>query len=245
MTDTTDRGTTSRLRRMAPIAIVTIVALIGAFLLRDVLSFETLRDNREALIAWRDQNYLLAGLIYMAVYVAVVAFSLPGGSAMTLAGGFLFGLAMGAGMTVVAATLGAVAIFLAARHGLGDMLHARLEARGGGGMLGRIEAGLRENEVSYLFLMRLIPAIPFFVANLAPAFLGVKLSSYVLTTFFGIMPGTLVYTWIGAGLGEVFARGETPDLGIVFDPVVLGPILALCALAVLPIALKTWRRRSA
>lgn len=230
-------------RRALPIALITAVALTGAILLGDVLSFEALRDNREALIAWRDRTYPLAVFGYTALYVAVVAFSLPGGSVMTLTGGFLFGLVAGAAMTVVAATLGATAIFLAARYGLGDALHARLRARGGQGMLARIEAGLRDSEVSYLLLMRLVPAIPFFVANLAPAFLGVKPSNYVLTTFFGIVPGTLVYSWIGAGLGEVFARGETPDLGLIFDPVILGPILGLCALAALPIAIKAIRRR--
>lgn len=243
MSDATTRRTGISLRRAAPIAVIALVAVAGAVLLRDVLSFEALRDNREALIAWRDQNYVAAALAYMAVYVAVVAFSLPGGSVMTLTGGFLFGLAAGAGMTVAAATLGATAIFLAARHGFGDALHARLEAQGGQGMLARMDKGLRENEVSYLFLMRLVPAIPFFIANLAPAFLGVRLRNFVLTTFLGIIPGTLVYTWIGVGLGEVFARGETPNLGLLFDPVILGPILGLCALAALPIALKALRRR--
>jgi uncharacterized membrane protein YdjX (TVP38/TMEM64 family) len=83
--------------------------------------------------------------------------------------------------------------------------------------------------------------VPFFVAHLAPACLGVGLRTYVLTTFFGIIPGTLVYAWIGAGLSEVFARGERPDLGLIFDPVVLGPLLALAALAALPIVVRAVR----
>ena len=106
----------------------------------------------------------------------------------------------------------------------------------------KIRDVMRENENSYLFLMRLVPAIPFFVANLAPALMGVKLRNYLLTTFFGIMPGTVVYTWVGAGLGEVFARGEKPDRGILFEWQVLGPILALCVLAALPILLKKLRK---
>ncbi len=237
-----DRSEVS-LRRLAPLLVVVVGAVAGIMFLGDSLGFEALRDNRDALIDWRDANYALAAIGYMAAYVGVVAFSLPGGSVMTLAGGFLFGLAAGAGMTVVAATIGATTIFLAARHGLGDALHARLTARGGDGMTGRMERGLRENEVSYLLLMRLVPAIPFFVANLAPAFLGVRLRNYVLTTFFGIIPGTLVYTWIGVGLGEVFAAGESPDLGIVFEPRVLGPIIGLAALAALPIAIRALRRQ--
>jgi len=227
--------------RAAPLLIIAGGAALGAFLLRDVISFETLRENREALLAWRDANYLSAALVYLAAYIAVVAFSLPGATVMTLTGGFLFGIVAGAGLTVFAATIGATAIFLAARMGLGDALHAKLTAQGGDGALGRMERGLRENEVSYLMIMRLVPAVPFFVANLAPAFLGVKLRNFVLTTLFGIIPGTVVFTWIGVGLGEVFDRGETPDLGLFFEPQIIGPILGLAALAALPIVIKAVR----
>jgi uncharacterized membrane protein YdjX (TVP38/TMEM64 family) len=90
--------------------------------------------------------------------------------------------------------------------------------------------------------MRLVPVVPFFVANLIPAFVGVGLGKYVVTTFLGILPGGIVYTWVGAGLGEVFARGETPDLGLIFEPYVLGPILGLAALALLPVLLKRLRK---
>jgi hypothetical protein len=89
-----------------------------------------------------------------------------------------------------------------------------------------------------LFLIRLVPAVPFFVANLMPAFLDVPLRRFVISTFFGIMPGAVVYTSVGAGLGEVFARGETPNLGIIFEPQILLPILGLAALAALPIIVK-------
>ena len=109
--------------------------------------------------------------------------------------------------------------------------------------MARIRDGLRENEVSYLLLMRLVPAIPFFLANLAPAFLGVGLRNFAFTTFFGIMPGSIVYTSVGSGLGEVFARGETPNLGIIFEPHILGPILGLCALAALPIVIKHFTKK--
>ena len=164
---------------------------------------------------------------------------------MTLAGGFVFGIVVGAPLTVIAATLGATAIFLAAKTGLGDVLYARLQKKADDpGMLNKIEDGLRKNEVSYLLLMRLVPAIPFFLANIAPAFLGVRLRNFVLTTFFGIIPGTVVYSSVGAGLGEVFARGETPNLGIIFEWHILGPILGLCALAAMPIVINYFRDRS-
>ncbi|MEL6680847.1 MAG: VTT domain-containing protein, partial [Pseudomonadota bacterium] len=168
MTDSTDRTPPKfSIQRLLPLLAIVAVAVLGFVFLRDYLSFETLRDNREALIAWRDQNYVLAALVYAAIYVAVVAFSLPGALVMTLTGGFLFGLVGGVLLTVSSATIGAVAIFLAARMGLGESLSKRMDASGG--TIARLKAGLRENEVSVLFLMRLVPAIPFFAANLLPA----------------------------------------------------------------------------
>ncbi|CUH40770.1 SNARE associated Golgi protein [Jannaschia seosinensis] len=228
--------------RYLPLAAIGVAALLGAFFLRDWLSFETLADNREALIAFRDANYALTVAVFVAAYVAIVAFSLPGAAIATLTGGFLFGLFPGVLYNTVAATIGATAIFLAARHGLGDRLAARMDASEG--MVKRIREGIRENETSYLFVMRLIPAVPFFVANLIPAFVGVGLGKYVVTTFLGILPGSVVYTWVGAGLGEVFARGERPDFDIIFEPHILGPILGLAALALLPIVIKRIRGKA-
>ena len=233
-----------RARRLIPLVIIVVVAIVGFFTLRDILTFDALRENSERLTTWRDSNFALAALGYVLVYAVVVAFSLPGGAVMTLAGGFIFGIVVGAPLTVVAATLGATAIFLAAKTGLGDVLHARMQKKAGDpGIMNKIEAGLRKNEVSYLLLMRLVPAIPFFLANIAPAFLGVGLRNYVLTTFFGIIPGTVVYSSVGAGLGEVFARNESPNLGIIFEWHILGPILGLCALAAMPIVINHFRGR--
>lgn len=243
MTEMTRKNSKWSPRKVAPLVVIAVGAFVGLWLFGDSLSFESLRDNRDSLISWRDQNQVTAIFVYMAAYVAVVAFSLPGGLAMTLAGGFLFGAVAGAALTVLSATVGATLIYLAARIGFGDALFAMLKSRSGEGTLKKMEQGLRANEISYLFLMRLVPAVPFFVANLAPAFLGVGLRNYAFTTFFGIIPGTLVYSWIGSGLGEVFARGETPDLGLIFEPVILGPILGLAALAALPIILNFARSR--
>ncbi|MEM1300792.1 MAG: VTT domain-containing protein, partial [Pseudomonadota bacterium] len=124
-------------------------------------------------------------------------------------------------------------IFLAAKTALGEALRARA-----GGWLSRMEEGFREGQISYLLIMRLVPAVPFFVANLAPAFFGVRTWTYIWTTFVGIIPGTVVYISIGAGLGEQLARGEAPDLGVIFQPHVLGPLLGLALLASLPLVLK-------
>lgn len=241
MTDQmTDAPPNPMLRRLPLIAIL-VVALIGAFLLRDVLTFETLREQRETLLAFRDANYLLTVAVFVLAYVTIVAFSLPGATIATLTGGFLFATFPGVLFNVTGATLGAICIFLAARWGLGERLAARMEASEGG--VKRIKDGIDENQWSMLFLIRLVPAVPFFVANLVPALVGVPLSRFAISTFFGIIPGALVYTSVGAGLGEVFARGETPDLGIIFTPPILLPILGLSLLAALPILIKALRGR--
>jgi len=226
--------------RHLPLIAIAIVAVLGALLLRDTLSFETLRTHRETLIAYRDAHYLVAVLVFMALYVLIVTFSLPGGLVATLTGGFLFGTWPGVLYNVVAATAGATLIFLAARWGLGERLAARMDESEG--RIRTLKDALDANQWPMLFLIRLIPAVPFFVANLLPALVGVPLRRYVISTFFGIMPGALVYTSVGAGLGAVFEAGGTPELGIIFAPQVLLPILGLCALAALPLLLKPLRR---
>ncbi|QIE54102.1 TVP38/TMEM64 family protein [Pikeienuella piscinae] len=233
-----ETNATLSLRRAAPLAL----AFLGAILLyafgRDYLSFDALRDNRETLLAWRDAHYALAALTYAALYAVATALSFPGGLALTLAGGFLFGPFIGAVLAVTGATAGALAIFLAARTGLGDALRARA-----GGWVKKAEEGFRANEISFLLMMRLVPAIPFFAANLVPAFLGATTFNYAWTTFVGIIPGALVYASVGAGLGVVFEAGGTPDLGLIFEPQVLLPLLGLAALSALPIFVRLIRRQ--
>lgn len=235
----TSQPQSSGILRKLPLIIILLVAGIGAFTLKDYLSFQTLADNREALLGFRDDNFLLTALVFIAAYAVLVAFSLPGATVMTLTGGFLFATFPGALFNVTGATIGAIGIFAAARWGLGERLSAKMDTSDG--LIKRIKAGIDENQWSMLFLIRLVPAVPFFVANLVPALVGVPLRRFAITTFLGIIPGAIVFTSVGAGLGEVFDRGETPNLGIIFEPQILLPILGLCALAALPIVLKLVR----
>ncbi|WP_114284988.1 TVP38/TMEM64 family protein [Candidatus Halocynthiibacter alkanivorans] len=237
MTDSHKPGWIKKL----PLIAICAVALIGAFTLRDYLSFETLRDNREALTAYRDANYMTTVVVFVLIYIVIVAFSLPGAAIATLTGGFMFATFPGVLFNLTGATVGATLIFLAARWGLGESLARKLDASHGA--VKKIKDGIDENQWSMLFLIRLVPAVPFFVANLIPALVGVPLSRFVITTFLGIIPGGLVYTSVGAGLGSIFERGETPDLGIIFEPQFILPILGLCALAILPIVLNVFRHK--
>lgn len=238
MTDMPDTEQNAFMRRL-PIIVIIVVALLGAYFLRDYLTFDALRENRETLLNFRDNNYVLTVLLFILAYIVIVAFSLPGATVATLTGGFLFATFPGALFNVTGATIGATAIFMAARWGFGEKLSAKLE--GSDGIVKKIKDGIDENQWSMLFLIRLVPAVPFFMANLVPSFLDVPLRRFVISTFLGIIPGAVVYTSVGAGLGEVFERGETPNLGIIFEPAILFPILGLCLLAALPIALKALR----
>ncbi len=216
--------------------------VVGAITLRDHLSFEALARNRDALIAFRDQNYMMAMLTFIVIYVAIVALSLPGATIASLTGGFLFGTFPGVFFNVVAATTGATLIFLAAKHGFGTRFAQRIAERGG--PAARLQAALQDNEWTSLLIMRLLPAVPFFVANLIPAFVGVRADRFVITTFLGIIPAGLIITSIGAGLGEVFARGEQPDMSLLSSPRIWLPMLGLVALLALPVVIRSVRKKA-
>ncbi len=240
MTQDTQTGPDSKgfsLIRLWPLAL--LLAGLGAFFAFDLdsyLSFETLRENRAFLTEWTTHNQGLAIVVYALIYIAVVAFSLPGGAVMTISGGFLLGPLIGTSVTVLAATIGATLLFIAAKTALGDVLRAKA-----GPAIRNMEAGFRENELSYMFVLRLMPLFPFFLVNLAPAFLGVSLRSYVIATLFGIIPGTFVFALVGNGLGAVFDAGGSPDLGTIFKPEILFPILGLALLALIPVAYKRFQ----
>jgi uncharacterized membrane protein YdjX (TVP38/TMEM64 family) len=202
------------------------------------VSFETIRMHRAMLMDWVQRWGALAVFAYVAGYAAMAAFSIPGGALATIAGGYLFGLWLGAASSVVGATIGAVAVFLAARTAFGDVLRAKA-----GGALKRMEEGFRRDAFSYLLVLRLVPIFPFWLVNLVPAFSGVSLRAYALATLIGIVPGGLVFASVGSGLGDILDRGETPDLKIVFRWNILLPILGLALLALLPVAVKKLQAR--
>lgn len=236
------RNQTSRLKRQAPVLAILVVGLLGFVFLRDHLSFDALAANHEALIAFRDANYGVAALAFVGLYALIVGLSLPGATAATLAGGLLFGLFPGVLLNALAATLGATMIFLAVRMGWGERLAAHIGA--GDGRIARLKRGIDENQWSVLFLMRLVPVVPFFVANVLAALLAVPLWRFFVTTSLGILPAAFVYTGLGAGLGDVIATGASPDLGIIFTPPVLLPLLGLAVLAALPMLAKHLRREA-
>ena len=179
-----------------------------------------------------------APLGFFAAYVLIVVFSLPGAWIASIVGGYLFGQVLGTGYVVVAATLGGTLLFLIAKSALGDPLRRRA-----GPAIARLEAGFRENALSYLLVLRLIPVFPFFIVNLVPAFLGVPLRTFVIGTLLGIGPGAFVYVSLGVGLESVISQGEEITLAGVLTVEVVTALVGLAVLALLPVLYKSLKAR--
>lgn len=230
-------------RRFAPLAILALALVLAmVFRLDRYISLDALREQRVALDAFVNQHLFAALAIYIIAYIVAVAISLPVSIYLTLSGGYLFGLWLGAGASWIGATLGATLLFLAARTALGDVLR-----RVAGPWMTRFEKGFRDNAFNHLLTLRLIPVLPFWVVNLVPAFFDVKLRDYVLATMIGILPATFVITSVGAALHEALAIGATLDPAtavrqLLFSPLVLGAIGGMIALSLLPVAVKAWRK---
>ena len=222
-------------RRLIPLGLlvaagITFVAVGG----HHYLTFAALAENRDWLSSLVQRWGFVAAFLYIAVYALLVALSVPGSSVLTIAGGFLFGTWLGTLCAVLGATLGATGIFLATRAGLGGL------ARRAGPLVGKLEAGFRADAFNYLLVLRLVFIFPFWLVNLVPALAGVRLSTYILATFLGIIPGAFVYASLGNGLGNVV--GE-PGLGVLLRPSVLGPVVGLVILALIPVGYKRWRTK--
>jgi uncharacterized membrane protein YdjX (TVP38/TMEM64 family) len=214
------------------LAVAALLVALRFTPLGELLSLDALARNRQALADVVARNTPLAAAAFVATYVAVVAFSLPGATVMTLAGGLLFGGLLGTALTVVAATIGATLVFLFARRVFGADALERLGPRAQ-----RLAEGIRREAVSYLLVLRLVPLFPFVLVNLVPAFCGVRLPVFVATTFFGILPGSAVYTLAGAGLGNAVTGGSL-ELGRVLTPEILAALLGLAALSLAAIPLR-------
>jgi uncharacterized membrane protein YdjX (TVP38/TMEM64 family) len=215
---------------LAALALFLLVRQTG---LASYLSLDALKTHRGALAAFVGQHMLLAAAAYVLAYVVAVSFSLPGAAFLTLAGGFLFGAGLGTLLTVVGATIGATVIFLFAKTLFGENALDRF-----GQPAAKLADGIRRNAASYLMVLRLVPLFPFFLVNLVPAFVGVPLATYVMTTFFGIIPGTAVFSLAGAGLGSVLDQGGAITPGSILTPQIVAGLVGLAALSLAAIPIK-------
>lgn len=229
-----------RARSLLPLlAILAVLLLALALGWHRHLSWAALAAAQADLQAHVDARPLASAVAYVVFYAAAVAVSIPGAVVITVTGGLLFGTIVGTALAVAGATLGAVLLFLAARSAAGPLLAARAAP-----LLGRIRPGLERDGFAYLLAARLIPVLPFWLINLAPALAGMRLAPFALATFLGIIPGTAVFASIGAGLGHVLEAGQTPDLGLILSPPVLLPFVALAALSLAPTLWRRWKSRA-
>lgn len=224
-------------RRLWPVYVILLglgIALSQGW--HEFLTLEALSANAASLDALVRDNFLVVFASYILIYAAATTFMVPG-SALTIAGGFLFGLALGTPATVIGATVGASILFFASKTSIGAILRDVA-----GPFIERMRTGFAENPVSYMFALRLIPLFPFAAVNIAPGLLGARYRDYALTTFFGIMPGTFAYTLIGEAVRETLLAGGTPDIGSLaanFAPA----FLALGLVSLLPVAYKKFFSR--
>ena len=229
------------LGRIVPVAVLVLgFVLFFAFGLHRYVSIDTLKDQRDWLADQVAQQGALAPVVFIGVYMAAVAFSLPGGALLTMTGGFLFGWIVGTLYSVVGASIGAVILFLATRTAFYDVLHAKA-----GRAVRKMEDGFREDALSYMLVLRLVPLFPFWLVNIVPALLGVPLRTYVIGTFLGIIPGAFVYAGLGNGVDALLEKGQDPNLGIIFEPEVILPLLGLAVLAMVPVVHKKLKGRRA
>jgi uncharacterized membrane protein YdjX (TVP38/TMEM64 family) len=247
------RGLTRRLALLAGVIVLAGIAYIA--LGPGGLSFEALVRHRVEIDAFVTAHRLVAVLAYIALYIAAVALSVPGAAFLTVCGGFLFGLAIGAGAAVIGATIGATLIFLVARTALGAPLLRRAGPRAA-----KLARGFRDDAFSYLLFLRLVPAFPFFLVNLVPAFAGVRLGPFVAATALGVIPASFVYAFAGTGLDSVIAAQGSAyrdcltagragcrlrfDASDALTPELIGALIALGLLALVPVLVRHWRSRS-
>lgn len=200
------------------LALVLLFVAFFALRLDQYLTLQTLHEHDVALRNLVRRSPVVAAAGFTALYALAMAISLPGAAILTIAGGFLFGLWLGAALAIAGATMGAVFFLCVARFVIGDAIRSRA-----GSFVSRMARGFERNAFSYLLFLRLIPAFPFWAVNLAAAVLGVPIRAFVAATLMGIIPGALAFAAIGDGLG----RYVSAEPAIPFSEVLSWPALAL------------------
>lgn len=212
---------------------------IGGFLIFHIsginqyLNFEFLKANREKLIIFTRNHYLVMILGAIGFYTLSTTLSLPIASLLSLLIGFLFGLWLGLGIILFSATLGSTLVFLAARYTFGEAIQRKMGER-----LQKFLSEFHKNDFNYLLFLRLVPLFPFWLINLAMAFTPIRLKTYIAATFLGIIPGAFVFTNFGRTLGEI----DSPDQLVSLKT--LSAFLLLGVFTLIPVWVKRSRRFS-
>jgi pyruvate/2-oxoglutarate dehydrogenase complex dihydrolipoamide dehydrogenase (E3) component/uncharacterized membrane protein YdjX (TVP38/TMEM64 family) len=215
------------------LSLAVAVSMFFAFDLQRYLNLAELKRSQAELAALFDAHPVLVGGAYFAVYVAVTALSLPGAAVMTLAGGAIFGLLAGTVIVSFASTLGATLALLASRYLLRDSVQRRFGPR-----LAQIDRGIEREGAFYLFTLRLVPLVPFFVINLVMGLTAMKARTFFWVSQLGMLAGTVVYVNAGTQLAQV------ESLRGILSPQIVGSFVLL---GVFPLIARrlvdAWRRR--
>ena len=218
-----------------PVILTIIVAIVGAVIYQfgDLLSLESLAQKESELRAFQaDHPFLVFGVAFL-VYVAVTGFSLPGAAGLTLVYGWYFTFGPALLLISFASTIGATLAFLMSRYLLRDSVQSKF-----GDRLKLFNEQLEKDGAFYLFTLRLIPAVPFFVINLVMGLTPVKARTYYWVSQVGMLPGTAVYTYAGSRVPDLNTLAEK-GAGAVFSPTQLGQILiAFTLLGAFPLVTK-------
>lgn len=227
-----------KFKRFIPLIILVILSVFAFIFFRQYLTFEELQKNRITILQITEAYPILAPICFILIYIAVTALSIPGAVYITIFGGFLFEQPFSTLYVLIGATIGASIIFLAAKTAFGTLLKEKA-----GELLQKMESGFRENAISYMLFLRFVPLFPFWLVNLAPAFFGVSLWTFIWTTFIGILPGSTVFTQVGAGLGAILDKGDTFSLEAVFNWKLRIALIALGLFSLIPVIVKKIRKK--
>ena len=223
--------------------VIVCAALLVAVLASGVLKHLTLEElsvRRGELVVYAGAHPVRTVATYIGLYVLVVALSLPFALIFTLTGGLLFGPIGGGLAAVTGATLGSTVMYLSCRTAIGDWLRDKAGPR-----LLRIERAIQADAFACIIALRLIPAFPLWIINIGSGLVSIPLRTYVVASFLGMVPSSLVYASVGSGFGHVLARGGKIDLKILAEPQIWLPLMGLGLLALMPLLYRGLRARVA
>jgi uncharacterized membrane protein YdjX (TVP38/TMEM64 family) len=220
-----------------------LACLLGLMVAPLVLGFDAqmaldlMRRHHGWLLGFVAGAPALASMLFLVIYAAAVAVSVPGVAILTVIGGYLFGWFQGTALVLIAATIGASAVFLLTRSALGEGVRAR-----SGPALQRFAEGFRRNALSYGFALNLVPIFPYALIIVVPAVCGVGLRTFVAGLFLGLVPGTFLFAGLGSGLQQVLTTGAPLSLANFVTPEIILSLCGLAALALLPVAWRSLQR---
>lgn len=210
--------------KLGAFAVLAAVAALLYINFGEYASLERIKEELASFREYRDNNYALVVAVFFAAYVAITGLSLPGAAVMTLLAGALFGAVAGVVIVSFASSIGATLAFLVARFFLGGSLQAKYADK-----LQKVNEGIEKEGRFYLFAMRLVPALPFFLVNILMGLTKLPAISFYWVSQLGMFPGTVVYVYAGTELSRI------EGLSGILSP---GLIAAFVALGLLPIISK-------